>query len=112
MKWKWGKDHDHAWEDRKIALQDALILGHPVEGLLYCLYTDASDVACRCTLQQIQKIRISDLKGTKAYKVLLKAWKDKSEIPKLYNKIATRMQHYEYKQHWESNFEEREAWTE
>lgn len=71
--WKWEKEHEYAWLSGKRALQISPVLGHAQEGLPYRLYTDASDSACGCTLQQIQQIKIQDLKGAKAYATLKKA---------------------------------------
>ena len=45
----------------------------PMEGLPYRLYTDASDEALGCSLQQVQPIRVGDLKGTRTYDQLKKA---------------------------------------
>lgn len=40
------------------------MLGHPVLGAPYRLYTDASDIAIGASLQQIQEILVGDLKDT------------------------------------------------
>ncbi len=112
IKWEWKDGHQQAWELGKLALQNAPVLDHPIEGLPYRLYTDASDIACGCTLQQVQKIKITDLKGTKAYDILLKAWNSKSEILQLYNKVMTKVKHHEYKQQWGDGFEKTEVWAE
>ena len=73
-KWHWGAEEEHAFEAAKAALQASPVLGHPIEGLPYRLYTDASDEALGCALQQIQPIAIGDLKGTKAYPRLRKQY--------------------------------------
>ncbi len=83
-----------------------------MDGLSYRLYTDASDEACGCTLQQVQKIKIKDLEGTKAYDVLKKAWENKEPPPRLHNKINTKTEHHDYLQEWASEFEETDVWTE
>ncbi len=110
--WKWDSEHEKVWQEGKTALQNAPILGHPEESLPYHLYTDASDLACGCTLQQVQKMKVTDLKGTKSYIVTRKAWDEGLEMPKLYNKLNTKMQHHSYKQEWASNLEESEIWVE
>jgi len=51
----------------KDALRSSPMLGHPIEGLPYQLYTDASDEALGCALQQIQLIKVKDLEGTHTY---------------------------------------------
>ena len=59
--------HEEAWLALKLSLQQAPVLGHPMENKPYRLYTDASDLAIGCALQQVQPIKLGDLKGTKAY---------------------------------------------
>ena len=66
-KWKWGEEEEYAFQSAKTALQKSPVLGHPIEGRPYRLYTDASDEAAGCTLQQVQPIKIKDLKGTRTY---------------------------------------------
>jgi hypothetical protein len=55
-KWEWGTDQEYAFRAAKVALQNAPLLGHPIEGLPYRLYSDASDEAAGVALQQIQPI--------------------------------------------------------
>jgi hypothetical protein len=63
----WEEAKHHAFESAKEALQTSPVLGHPIQGLPYCLYTDASDEALGCSLQQSQPIEVSDLKGTRVH---------------------------------------------
>ncbi len=107
--WNWSEEQEHAWNSGKQALQEAPILGHVQEGLLYRLYTDTSDQACRCTGRGIQ---CTDLKGTKAYTTLEKAWGDREPVPQMYNKIITKHQPYDYSQNWSTKFKDTEIWTE
>ena len=65
--WMWDPIHQEAYELCKIALKSAPILGHPQDGKGYQLYTDASDFGIGAVLQQIQPIKIKDLKGTQLY---------------------------------------------
>ena len=60
-RWKWGEDEEHAFTELKKALQEAPVLGHPLAGKPYRLYTDASDEALGCALQQIQPLLVKDL---------------------------------------------------
>lgn len=73
-KWAWTEDHEEAWISLKNALQEAPVLGHPMEGRPYRLYTDASDQALGCALQQVQPIKLKDMKGTKVYQWAEKAF--------------------------------------
>ena len=82
-KWKWTAECEMAFLSLKEALQQAPVLGHPIEGLPYRLYMDASDEALGCTLQQVQPIKISDLKGTRTYNQLKKACDTGKAPPRL-----------------------------
>ncbi len=73
---------------------------------------DASDSACGCTLQQIQQIKVSDLKGTKTYSLLEKAWKEGESIPILYNKLGSNDLEGIYQQNWTENWENTIVWME
>jgi len=73
-KWKWGAEEEYPFHSAKEALQSSPILGHPIEGHPYRLYTDASNEALGCALQQIQPITVRDLKGTRTYDRLKKAY--------------------------------------
>ena len=67
-------EEEHAFEAAKDALRSSPVLGHPIEGLPYRLYTDASDEALGCALQQIQPIKVKDLEGTCTYARLRKQY--------------------------------------
>src|SRR6201995_3582917 len=73
-RWDWWVEQEHTFNEAKRALMSAPVLGHPIQGLPYRLYTDVLDEALGCTLQQIQPIKIKDLKGTKMYEKLLRAY--------------------------------------
>ena len=88
-KWHWGAEEEHAFESAKKALQASLLLGHPIEGLPYRLYTDASDEALGCALQQIQPIAVKDLKGARTYLHLRKQFDAGLPPPKLTTTIST-----------------------
>jgi hypothetical protein len=63
-KWTWGVEEEYAFKSAKEALRSAPVLGHPMEGLPYELYTDVSEEVAGCPLQQVQPILIQDLQGT------------------------------------------------
>ena len=81
--WHWGAEEEYTFESAKTALQSSPVLGHPIEGLPYRLYTDASDEALGCALQQIQPTSVSDLKGTRTYTRLQKQYEAGLPPPKL-----------------------------
>lgn len=82
-KWSWSAECKTAFNSIKNALQEAPVLGHPLEGLPYHLYTDASDKALGCALQQVQLIAIKDLKNTRLFDQLKRAFESEKDPPKL-----------------------------
>jgi hypothetical protein len=91
-RWNWGAEQEHAFLAAKAALQNSLILGHPIQGLPYRLYTDTSDEALGCTLQQIQPMQAKDLKGTKAYDRLRKVFNSGQPPPQLVTPLLSKCQ--------------------
>ena len=89
-RWKWGAEEEHAFQSAKDALQGSPVLGHPIEGRPYRLYTDVSDEAAGCALQQVQPIMVKDLKGTRAYDRLRKAYDNGLPPPKLTTTLSTK----------------------
>ena len=75
-KWHWGVEQEHAFQSAKSVLESSPVLGHPMEGMPYRLYTDASDEVLGCSLQQVQPIQIGDLKGTRSYTRLRKGFEN------------------------------------
>ena len=89
--WRWGADEEYAFEAAKNALRSSPVLGHPIEGLPYRLYTDASDEALGCALQQIQPISVKDLQGTRAYTRLWKQFDAGLPPLKLMTTLSTKI---------------------
>lgn len=59
-----------------------------------------------CTLQQVQPIRVADLKGTKAYEKLKSAFELKEEIPKLVLKISDKVKDTPVDARWGASFDD------
>ena len=72
----------------KDSLAAAPVRGHPIRGSEYRLYTDASDIALAGALQQVQPMKVIDLKGTKAYECLKSAYEKGEPVPRLVNKLG------------------------
>jgi hypothetical protein len=81
--WKWGEEEEHTFKLCKEVLSNAPVRAHAIPGQPYRVYSDACDYALAAILQQVQLIQISDLKGTKVYDKLRKAWDDKEDHPPL-----------------------------
>ena len=102
--WKWGAEEEHTFQAAKDTLHSSPVLGHPIEGKPYQLYMDASDEAAGCVLQQIQPILVKDLKGTRAYDRLKKAYDAGLPPPKLTTTISLKVVDSPSNDQWGENF--------
>jgi len=82
-KWEWSPLHSKAFELCKQVLTNAPAQGYALLGLPCQLYSDACNFGLAAILQQVQKIQLKDLKGTKAYEGCKKAFKAGEPIPSL-----------------------------
>jgi hypothetical protein len=105
-KFEWKAEQDIAFQQAKDALAGAPILGHPIQGRLYRLYTDASDFALGASLQQIQPVMIRDLKGTAVYDRLRGAWDANLPVPRLFVNLTKDVVELETKDVWAEEFED------
>jgi len=99
-------EQEHAFQAAKVALKSSLVLGHPMEGLPYCLYTDASDKALGCTLQQVQPIKVGDLKGTRTYDRIRKAVDSGLPPPRLVTTMSSKDKDHVFTDEWASTLDE------
>ena len=111
-KWNWTAKCETAFLSLKEALQQAPVLGHPIEGLPYRLYTDASDEALGCTLQQVQPIKISDLKGTRTYDQLKKACDAGKPPPRLMVQLSSDLSDNLVAKNWSQQFDDTTVYVE
>jgi hypothetical protein len=81
--WKWTELEQQAFELCKQALASAPVMAYPIMSVPYRLYSDACDFGIAAILQQVQPIKIADLKGTKVYDRLRKAYHAKEPVPDL-----------------------------
>ncbi|TFY81000.1 hypothetical protein EWM64_g3019 [Hericium alpestre] len=104
--WTWDADHQEAFDSIRTALQQAPVLGHPVQGLSYRLYTDTSVAALGCALQQVQPIAVCDLDGTNAYKKLCAAFDEGRPPPKLINQMDKEFDDFTIPGEWSFSFDD------
>ena len=95
-----------AYRQAKEALVNAPVLGHPITGQAYRLYTDASDIALGASLQQVQTIQVKDLKGTPCYARLEAAWGAGKEVPNLVAKLHKDQHEVEQQDEWGATLDE------
>jgi hypothetical protein len=105
-KWEWRAEHEIAFLQAKDTLSAVPILGHPIQGTPYRLYTDASDYAIGTSLQQVQPIRVADLKGTVAYERLQAAWDAKVQVPKLFMMLTKEVEEMGKEDVWGATLDE------
>lgn len=91
---------------------EAPVLGHPIQGLPYRLYTDASDEALGCALQQVQPIKIRDLRNTRVYDKLHKAFEKQEPVPSLVTKYSDSEAGKSFQDSWAEDFEDTVAHAE
>ena len=109
--WTWSPLHQEAFEILKLALKSTPILGHPMDGRGYRLYSDASDFGIGMTLQQVQPIKIKDLKGTQLYDRFWRAHQNGEPPPQLIT-IADKDKKRPVTENWHDIFEETEVFIE
>ena len=61
--WKWETEEQNAYDLCKQVLTQAPVQAHAMAGLPYHVYSDACNFALVAILQQVQPIKIRDLKG-------------------------------------------------
>ena len=88
------------------------MLGYPIPGLGYHLYTDASNHGIGAVLQQIQPIKIKDLKGSRLYDKLEDCYRNKKLISQITTKIKEEELHIPQNLEWDKDFEETQVWIE
>lgn len=111
-KWEWNEEHECAFSEAKEALQTAPVLGHPIEGLPYHLYTNSSEIAIGCALQQIQPLAVRDLLGTRLYDRLRKAYDAGDPVPKIPITLSSSLADDKMNQEWGATFDDTVVYVE
>ena len=88
VKWEWTEVHSEAFKLCKQVLVNVPVHGYAKPGSPYRLYLDTCDFGLAAILQQVQRIQLKDLKGTKAYKHCERAFEAEQPIPSLVVQIT------------------------
>ncbi len=88
------------------------VRAHAIPGNPYQIYTDACNFALAAILQQVQPIKICDLKGTKIYEQLEGAYKQKEPIPDLVVHLTKLHNDIPNNTGWGSTFEDTTVYVE
>jgi hypothetical protein len=94
-----------AFELSKQALSYVPVMAYPILGKPYRLYPDTCDYSISAILQQVQPIQIKDLRGTKVYETLEKAYKEGKPVPKLITTAYKQRDDMPGGDTWDKNFE-------
>ena len=103
-KWTWGQEEQAAYELCKQVLTEAPVRVHTIAGLPYRIYSDACDFTV--ILQQVQPIKIRDLKGTKIYERLERAFKKGEQVPNLVTSLDKEGTDVPPVGQWEADFDD------
>ena len=106
VKWEWTEIHSKAFELCKQVLVNVPVHRYAKPGSPYRLYSDACDFGLVTILQQVQRIQLKDLKGTKAYKCCEKAFEAEQPIPSLVVQITKLDNDVPKNGHWGKTLDE------
>ena len=104
-KWIWGKEEQMAYDLCKQVLTEVPVRAHTIPGLPYRVYSDACDFAVAAILQQVQPIKVGDLKGSKVYERLEKAFKKGEPVPSLITHLDKEGTDVPSPGQWDTNFD-------
>ncbi len=107
--WRWESVHQEAFELCKQVLVQAPVRAHPTPGKPYRVYSDACDYGLAAILQQVQPIKIRDLRGTKVYERLLKAHQQGEPVPRLVTQLGKDIDDVPNPGPWAVDFEDTEV---
>ena len=111
-KWSWGKEEQDAYDLCKQVLTEAPVRAHAIPGMPYRIYSDACDFAVAAILQQVQPIKIKDLKGTKVFERLERAFKKGEAVPNLITHLDKDGSDVPSPGEWDKEFENTEVHVE
>lgn len=108
-RWTWEPVQQEAFDLCKQVLTQAPVRAHPIQGRPYRVYSDACDYGLAAILQQVQPILIKDLRGTRVYDRLERAYKCGEPIPVLVTDVNKAYSDVPAPGPWASNFEDTEV---
>ena len=111
-KWRWEKEEQNAYDLCKQVLTQAPVRAHAMPGLPYRIYSDACDFALAAILQQVQPIKVRELRGTKTYEALERAFKAKEPIPDLVTHLVKENSDVPRQGEWDEDFENTTVYVE
>ena len=104
--WRWEPKHQEAFELCKEVLTNAPVRAYAMPNRPYRLYSDACDYGLAAILQQVQPIAIKDLKGTRMYDRLRRAYDKKEPVPQLVTAVPNEVSDVPTPGSWASDFED------
>jgi hypothetical protein len=104
--WTWGSSQQEAFELAKRVLTNAPVRAYAMPGLGYRIYSDACDLGIAAILQQVQPIKIRDLKGTKTYLKLKNAFEKGEPVPSLVLSLSKGEDNIPINEGWAQDFED------
>lgn len=111
-KWKWEEEEQSAYDLCKQVLTQAPVRAHAMPGLPYRIYSDACNFALAAILQQVQPIKIKDLRGTKTYELLERAFKAGEPVPDLVTHLVKEDSDVPTQGEWDKEFEDTTVYIE
>lgn len=109
--WRWSEVEQEAFELCKKVLTSAPVRAYAVPGRGYRLYTDACDTGLAGILQQVQSIKIGDLRNTRLYEQLKAAHANGKGIPSTVAPVST-LEEPLPKLDWAESLDETTIWVE
>jgi len=106
VRWCWTSEHQEAFEVSKQVLQSSPVLAYAQPGRGYRLYSDACDYGIAAILQQVQAIKVKDLRGTKLYERLRKLYDEGKPVPMLVTATNSKHDTQPPVREWKQNFED------
>lgn len=110
--WYWTSRQQEAFDLCKQVLTNAPVRVFAMPDRPYRIYSDACDYGLAAILQQVQPIQIKDLRGTRIYDRLRKAYDKKEPVPNLITAIPDADEEIPKNLSWSATFEDTTVYIE